>query len=176
MASTSIYRNTQNQPASIVIDADVIDDDEVFDTELIRKGLEDAIPFNVHNGIEVVSIEGNCCTARLPDEPHLKNHVGTQHGGALFAVAETAAGGAFVAVIGDRITQLRLVARGAQIRYSRFARGAVIAESEFVEPIDKVIEAAKSGTDIEVPAVIRDEATGDTLAHMSFTFQIKEVA
>ena len=144
-----------------------------MDNEELRQGLEQAIPFNVHNGVEVVLVGPSHCITRLPDMPYLKNHVGTAHGGALFAVAEMAAGGAFVGAVGDQIGQLRLVARGATVEYAKFARGAVLAESKFSEPLASVLEAAEAGTDIAVPAVIRDELTDETLAHMTFTFQIK---
>ncbi len=64
--------------------------------ELLRSGLEHAVPLNVHNAVRISEISVRRGIAQLPDAEHLKNRLGTQHGGALFAAGEAAAGAAYV--------------------------------------------------------------------------------
>ena len=52
-----------------------------MDYEVVRAGLEQAIPFNGHLGLEVVEVGDGSCTVRLPDDERLRNHVGSQHAG-----------------------------------------------------------------------------------------------
>ena len=53
-----------------------------------------ALPFNRHVGVEV----GDDAYA-LGDFPHLKNHVGTMHAGALFTLGEGASGVAVLSAL-----------------------------------------------------------------------------
>src|ERR1700761_3444157 len=66
------------------------------DLDAIAKGMALAVPYIGHMGIEVTELSEGEATALLPDRPELHNHVGSQHAGALFGVAETASGAAFV--------------------------------------------------------------------------------
>jgi acyl-coenzyme A thioesterase PaaI-like protein len=58
-----------------------------MDYEPIRAGLAQAIPFNSHLGLEVVEVGPGTGVVRLPDDDRLRNHVGTQHAGGVFAEA-----------------------------------------------------------------------------------------
>ena len=73
----------------------------------LRDGLNAAVPFNRHLGIELTALEPGRCEARLPDRPEQHNHIHSQHAGALFTLADAASGGAFVSGMAERIAELR---------------------------------------------------------------------
>jgi acyl-coenzyme A thioesterase PaaI-like protein len=100
------------------------------DFNLIAKSMPAAVPYIGHMGIEVTAIEEGAATALLPDRPELKNHVGSQHAGALFGVAETASGAAFVGAFALRMGDVTPLARSAQIAYIKVARGPIEAKAK----------------------------------------------
>src|ERR1700709_2528428 len=89
-----------------------------------------AVPYIGHMGIEVTAMAEGTATAVLPDRPELHNHVGSQHAGALFGVAETASGAAFVGAFAIRMGDVTPLARSAEIAYVKVARGAVEAKAK----------------------------------------------
>src|SRR6185312_7093078 len=93
-----------------------------IDFDAIAKGMAIAVPYIGHMGIEVTEMAEGEATATLPDRPELHNHVGSQHAGALFGVAETASGAAFVGGFAARMGELTPLARSAQISYLKVAR------------------------------------------------------
>ena len=64
---------------------------------------------------------------RLPDRAELTNHVGSQHAGALFTVAEAASGAAFLGAFADRLAEVTPLARSAEISYEKIAKGPIEA-------------------------------------------------
>lgn len=99
------------------------------DFDLIAKGMSQAVPFVGYLGVEVVSIGEGEATAILPDRGELFNHVGSQHAGALFTVAETASGAAFVGAFAERMGDLTPLARSAEISYEKIAAGEITARA-----------------------------------------------
>jgi acyl-coenzyme A thioesterase PaaI-like protein len=99
------------------------------DLDLIAKSMGTAVPYIGHMGIEVTAISEGAATALLPDRPELHNHVGSQHAGALFGVAETASGAAFVGGFAARMGDLTPLARSAEIAYLKVARGPIEAKA-----------------------------------------------
>ena len=104
------------------------------DLDAIAKGMALAVPYIGHMGIEVTAMSEGEATALLPDRPELHNHVGSQHAGALFGVAETASGAAFVGAFAARMGNLTPLARSAQIAYSKVARGPIEAKAKLGVP------------------------------------------
>ncbi|MBS1885821.1 MAG: DUF4442 domain-containing protein [Actinobacteria bacterium] len=98
-----------------------------IDFDAIAKGMAIAVPYIAHTGIEVTEMSEGAATAALPDRPELHNHVGSQHAGALFGVAEVASGAAFVGAFAPRMGDLTPLVRGAEIAYVKVARGRVEA-------------------------------------------------
>lgn len=103
-----------------------------------------ALPFNQHLGIEVVEITEGRGTTRLPDRPEHHNHIGTQHAGALFTVAEAASGAAVLGAFGSMLGELTPLARTADIAYLKIAKGAITAHAQLVETKDDVLAAFRS--------------------------------
>src|ERR1700744_4223784 len=104
------------------------------DFEAIAKGMAVAVPYIGHMGIEVPALSEGESTAVLPDRPELHNHVGSQHAGALFGVAETASGAAFVGAFAARMGDVTPLARSAAIAYSKVARGPIEAKARLTKP------------------------------------------
>jgi acyl-coenzyme A thioesterase PaaI-like protein len=98
-----------------------------MDYEMLRQGMAAAVPFNTHLGLEVVELGPGTATVRLPDAEKLRNHVGTQHAAGLFAAAEAASGGAFVAGFAERLGDIRPLASAAEINYTNLAKGEIDA-------------------------------------------------
>lgn len=100
------------------------------DFDLIAKGMTQAVPFAGYLGLEVTRIGEGEAVARLPERAELTNHVGSQHAGALFTVAETASGAAFVGALAERLGDVTPLARSAEISYERIARGPIEATAK----------------------------------------------
>jgi acyl-coenzyme A thioesterase PaaI-like protein len=99
------------------------------DFDLIAKGMTQAIPFAGHLNVEITEISEGKATVVLPDLPELKNHVGSQHAGALFTAAETASGAAFVGAFAERMGDVTPLARSAEIAYEKIANGEITAKA-----------------------------------------------
>jgi len=97
------------------------------DYEAMKAGLGQAIPLVKTIGLEYVDLGPGTATVRLPDDPNLVNHVGSQHAGGLFTVAETASGGAFVSVFAERLGEVTPLAKAARIDYEKLAKGPIDA-------------------------------------------------
>jgi uncharacterized protein (TIGR00369 family) len=100
-----------------------------------------AVPYIGHMGIEVTEMSDGAATAVLPDRPELHNHVGSQHAGALFGVAETASGAAFVGAFAVRMGDVTPLARSAEISYVKVARGRVEAQAKLGVPAAEALAA-----------------------------------
>src|SRR5688572_4885895 len=98
-----------------------------MDYDALRAGMAAAVPFNQHLGLEITELGPGTATVRLPDEAKLRNHVGTQHAAGLFAAAEAASGGAFIATFAERLAELRPLAARAEINYTKLAKGPIDA-------------------------------------------------
>jgi uncharacterized protein (TIGR00369 family) len=112
-----------------------------MDLDAIAKGMAMAVPYIGHMGIEVTELSEGTATALLPDRPELHNHVGSQHAGALFGVAETASGAAFVGAFAARMGDLTPLARSAQIAYLKVARGEIAAKAKLGVPPAEALAA-----------------------------------
>jgi uncharacterized protein (TIGR00369 family) len=96
--------------------------------EQIRKHMTESLPFTRLLGIRIDEIGPGTARVSLPDDPKLHNHLGTQHAGALFTLAETASGAAMAGGFADVIMDMRPVAKESRIQYQKVAKGATRAE------------------------------------------------
>ena len=144
------------------------------DFDLIAKSMPPAVPYIGHMGIEVTAMEEGAATALLPDRPELKNHVGSQHAGALFGVAETASGAAFVGAFAVRMGDVTPLARSAQISYLKVARGAVEARARLSTPAADALAAldADGRVDFSVEVEMTD-GEGDTVATATVDWNVR---
>ena len=143
--------------------------------EAMMKALETGVPMNAFVGIEVIEMEPGRGVARLPDRPELKNHVGSQHAAALFAVAEAASGAAVVAAIADRMATVTPLAQAAEIRYLKIARGPITATSSIAIPLDEILAGldADGRVAFDVAVDLTDDAA-TTVATMTVKWHLKK--
>src|SRR5919107_6281098 len=111
----------------------------MVDFDAIAAGMTQAVPFAGHLGVEIERIGEGEAVVRLPDRPELTNHVGSQHAGALFTVAETASGAAFVGAFADRMGDVTPLARGAEISYEKIAKGPIEASAKLGVPAEQAL-------------------------------------
>src|SRR6201985_2799977 len=134
-----------------------------IDFDAIAKGMAIAVPYIAHMGIEVTSMSEGEATAVLPDRPELHNHVGSQHAGALFTVAETASGAAFVGAFAERMGEVRPLARSAEISYEKIAKGEVTARAKLGVPAAEALGKLDADGVVEFPCSIElSDAAGET--------------
>jgi acyl-coenzyme A thioesterase PaaI-like protein len=144
--------------------------------ELLRDGLEQAVPFNLHNNIRISEVAVGRGIAELPDVEHLRNHLGTQHGGALFAAGEAAAGAAYIGAFSEHLAEIRMNAQEVHITYVRWARGRITAKSRLTDQPHDILSALREAgrVDLSMPCTLHD--THDhVVAEMTFRFHLKHV-
>lgn len=110
----------------------------VFDA--IRNYMNASIPFLRHASIEIGEITQGAASAELPDKPELKNHIGSAHAAALFAVGETASGAALGSTLGEMLTKTRPVAASASIKYVKVAKGPIRADAKVDRDAAELLE------------------------------------
>jgi uncharacterized protein (TIGR00369 family) len=99
------------------------------DFDAIAKGLAMAVPFAAYLGLEITEVSAGEATVVLPRKAEHNNHVGSQHAGALFTVAETASGAAFVGAFAVRMGDVVPLAKSAEIDYEKVAHGPITAKA-----------------------------------------------
>ena len=145
-----------------------------IDFDAIAKGMAIAVPYISHMGIEVTEMSEGTATAVLPDKPELHNHVGSQHAGALFGVAETASGAAFVGAFAARMGDVTPLARSAEIAYAKVARGPIEAKARLTKPAADALATldAEGRVDFSVEVELTD-AEGDAVATATVDWNVK---
>ncbi|HMI80905.1 MAG TPA: DUF4442 domain-containing protein [Solirubrobacterales bacterium] len=147
------------------------------DFDLIAKGMSQAVPFAGHLNLEIVSIAEGEATVVLPERPELVNHVGSQHAGALFTVAETASGAAFVGAFVERMGDVTPLARSAEISYEKIASGPITANARLGVPAAEALETLDSAGKVEFPCEIElsdGEGTRVATATVRWHVRLKE--
>ena len=133
-----------------------------------------ATPFFGHLGIDYESVSQTQAVARMPDDPALGNHVGTQHACAIFTVAEAASGGAFVGALADHMAGIRFVARGGEVRYLKPARGELRAVGRLAESPEEILARLEAEGRIDVRGEVEVlDAEGTKVAETSFTYHVR---
>jgi uncharacterized protein (TIGR00369 family) len=133
--------------------------------DAIAQGMTQAVPFAGFLGVEVTSVGVGEAVARLPERPELTNHVGSQHAGALFTVAETASGAAFVGAFAERMGDVTPLARSADISYEKIAKGPIDASAKLgVDPAAALATLDAEGKVVFPCEVELNDADGQRVA------------
>jgi uncharacterized protein (TIGR00369 family) len=144
------------------------------DFDLIAKGMSQAVPFAGHLNLEITSVAEGEATVVLPERPELLNHVGSQHAGALFTVAETASGAAFVGAFAERMGDLTPLARSAEISYEKIAKGPITATARLGIPAAKAHETLDADGKVEFPCEIElTDADGAVVAAANVRWHVR---
>lgn len=145
-----------------------------MDYDAMRAGMQSAIPFNTHVGLEIVEVAEGRGVVKLPDKSELRNHAGSQHAGALFAAGEAASGAAFVGVFGDRLEQVTPLVGDAQIRYKQRAQGAITASGQVSQDAVELLEVLDEDGEVSFCVdVDLQNAHGDTVAEMTVNWTVR---
>lgn len=144
------------------------------DFDLIAKGMSQAVPFVGHLDLEVTEICEGEATVILPDRPELKNHVGSQHAGALFTAAETASGAAFVGAFAERMADVTPLARSAEIAYEKIANGPITARARLGVPAAQALETLDAEGKVEFPCEIElTDSDGELVAAANVRWHVR---
>ena len=125
------------------------------DFDAIAQGMTQAVPFAGHLGLEITNVEAGKALVRLPDRPELTNHVGSQHAGALFTVAEAASGAAFVGAFAERLGEVTPLARSAEIAYEKIAKGPIDAAAVLGVEKDEALATLDADGKVEFPCEVQ---------------------
>ncbi len=124
------------------------------DFELIDKGMTQAVPFAGFLGLDITSVAAGEATVVLPERAELTNHVGSQHAGALFTVAEAASGAAFVGAFAERLGDVTPLARSAEISYVKIAKGPIEAKAKLGVPAEEALATLDAEGKVVFPCEI----------------------
>lgn len=145
-----------------------------MDYDAIGKVLEEVTPANRHLGVTYQQVGPEQVVCLLADDERLRNHVGSQHAAAIFAVAEAAAGGAFVASFGPRMAAINFVARAAEISYTKIARGPLEATARLeLSPESILAEVDEQGKTRAAVEVTVSNEEGEQVAEMRVTYSVR---
>jgi uncharacterized protein (TIGR00369 family) len=151
----------------------------MIDFDAIAKGMTIAVPFIGHLDLEITSISEGEAVVRLPDRPDLHNHVGSQHAGALFTVAETASGAAFVGAFAARMADVTPLARNAEIAYEKIAKGPIEASAKLGIDAGEALATLDADGRVEFPCEVEltdESGTRVAIATVSWHVRLKEPA
>jgi uncharacterized protein (TIGR00369 family) len=144
------------------------------DFDAIAKGMTMAIPFAGHLGVTVTSMAEGEAVALLPEREELKNHVGSQHAGALFTVAETASGAAFVGAFAERMGEITPLARSADINYEKIAKGPIEASATLGTPKDEALATLDRDGKVEfLCEVVLSDGDGAQVASATVRWHVR---
>jgi uncharacterized protein (TIGR00369 family) len=146
----------------------------VTDFDAIAQGMTQAVPFAGHLGLEITSVGEGAATVRLPERPELANHVGSQHAGALFTVAETASGAAFVGAFAARMGEVTPLARSAEIAYEKIARGPIDASARLGVPAAEALATLDAEGKVEFPCEVElADGSGTRVARATVHWHVR---
>jgi uncharacterized protein (TIGR00369 family) len=144
------------------------------DFDLIAQGMTQAVPFARHLGIEIASVAEGEAIARLPERPELTNHVGSQHAGALFTLAETASGAAFVGAFAERMGEVTPLARSAEISYEKIAKGPIEARGKLAVPAAEALATLDADGKVVFPCeIVLTDADGQQVASATVQWHVR---
>ncbi len=134
----------------------------------------DSIAYVAWHGHEVRAEEPDRVLVSQPDRPDLHNYAGTIHAGALYTLAETAAG-----LAADRIAaplEGFVLLAAAQVRYTRRAQGALDAEARLDPSTDLAAlhsEFGRTGRGTATVGVVVHDPGGLAVFEGSFRYAIR---
>lgn len=143
-----------------------------MDYDALRQGLQQAVPFNNHLSLEIREVSADRGVVALRDLDHLRNHVGSQHAGALFSAGEAASGAAFVGLFAERLGDITPLAESASIDYKKVAEGEILATGRLDDDglLERLDSDGKVRFCVDVELADRD---GDVVAEMRVQWHVR---
>lgn len=149
------------------------------DFEVIAQGMTQAVPFAAFLGLDITRIAPGKAEVTLPERAELTNHVGSQHAGALFTVAEAASGAAFIGAFVERMGEVTPLARSAEISYEKIARGPIEARAKLGVPAEEALATLDAEGKVQFPCEIElfdSEGTRVATATVSWHVRLNQPA
>ncbi len=144
------------------------------DFEAIAAGMNQAVPFAGYLGLEITEIAEGTATVVLPERTELTNHVGSQHAGSLFTVAENASGAAFVGAFVERMGEITPLAKSAEIAYEKLAKGPIAAVATLGIAKDEALATLDREGKVEFPCeVVLSDAGGTQVATATIRWHVR---
>ena len=132
------------------------------------------VPFATHVGVSVDRVGDGTAVATLPDAEELKNHVGTQHAGALYTVAEAASGAAMAGAMAPFVADAVSVVKQSSSRFVAPARGPITASAVATrDATDVRSEYEISGRTAFTMQVSLTDGPGIEVAEMDFEWVVR---
>ena len=146
----------------------------MVDFDVIAAGMTQAVPFAGFLGLEITSVGEGEAVARLPERSELTNHVGSQHAGALFTVAEAASGAAFVGAFAERMGDVTPLARAAEISYEKIAKGPIDAAAKLGVAKDEALATLDAESKVVFPCEIElTDSSGQRVATATVQWHVR---
>ncbi len=146
----------------------------MVDFDAIAAGMTQAVPFAGHLGLEITTVGPGEAVVVLPESHELTNHVGSQHAGALFTVAETASGAAFVGAFAERMGEVTPLARSAEISYEKIAKGPIEASATLGVPAEEALATLDAEGKVVFPCeVALTDADGQRVATATVHWHVR---
>lgn len=148
-----------------------------MDYEALKTGMQQLIPFNNHIKLKYLEIAEGSSVVLLPEDDALKNHVGSQHAGALFTAGEAASGGAFAGAFAEHMANITPLAKSAEISYLKIARGPITATGTFSDDVPALLSKLETDGKAEFPVnVSLADGDGNTVAEMQVNWYVRKNA
>jgi acyl-coenzyme A thioesterase PaaI-like protein len=144
------------------------------DYDAVAAGLSQAIPFNVHLRLQTTTVAPDHGVVRLADDERLRNHVGSQHAGALFAAGEAASGAAFVGAFLEMMGEITPLAESADIAYRKLAKGEITATGRFAQDSEALKSKLRQDGRIRFPVRVEmTDSAGELVAEMTVNWYVR---
>lgn len=143
--------------------------------DMIKAQLSTVVPFQTYVGIELQSLGDGVATATMAQRAEIENHIGSQHAGAMFTLAEAASGAAMAGAMAPVILEVRPVAAKAEIGFTKIAKGTLTAHAKASgDSATLLAELQTEGkVSFQVQVDIRDEAE-ETVAEMAIHWHVSK--
>lgn len=144
------------------------------DFDAIAQGMTQAVPFAGFLGLEITSVAAGEAVVVLPERAELTNHVGSQHAGALFTVAEAASGAAFVGAFAERMGDVTPLARSADISYEKIAKGPIEARGKLAVSAEEALATLDADGKVVFPCEIElTDSSGQRVATATVQWHVR---
>jgi uncharacterized protein (TIGR00369 family) len=146
----------------------------VTDFEAIAQGMSEAVPFAAFLDLDITRIAEGEAVVVLPERAELTNHVGSQHAGALFTVAEAASGAAFLGAFAERLAEVTPLARSAEIAYEKIAKGPIEATARLGIDRDDALATLDAEGKVVFPCEIElTDSSGNRVATATVQWHVR---